>query len=363
MWCRSPADCAPYSSSTRSLARTRRATIRPNPIGIPVRSIPGAPSPSDTLPHSRTCPDLCSAVRCRNRTARPLPEGQRLRAYWISTDAWADSIRALSWHGTPFLFLHHHQLRQARRIVELLHSEHRIAQSLRPAPLERVGGQLFELGDDLLLAREIRLAAARRLHRAFQAAAVVENHLHPHAVAVFRALRADFGIGPDFDLFGEGHALRVGDDPLAELIDETIAFEQKRRRAESKVHLGRGEAFRAVFPAGVIDRHLRGVHQDFLHVLRAERPLRAHLAQRVERGVVAADAGIELQRDAQRLPGAAEARGQLGELEAIPRARKGGAEAAVLALEHVGDSGEAALSEQRAVEPALRGAARVHALQ
>src|SRR6266568_422475 len=336
MWCRSPADCAPYSSSTRSLARTRRATIRPNPIGIPVRSIPGAPSPSDTLPHSRTCPDLCSAVRCRNRTARPLPEGQRLRAYWISADAWADSIRALSWHGTPFLFLHHHQLRQARRIVELLHSEHRIAQLRRPAPLERVGGQLFELGDDLPLAREIRLAAARRLHGALKDAAVVENHLHPHAVAVFRALRADFRIGPDFDFLGERHATGIGDDGVAELIDEAIALEEERCGAESEIHLRRSEAFRPVFPAGVIDGDLRGVHQDFPHVLRAERPLRAHLAQRVERGVIAADAGIELQRDAHRLPDAAEPRRQLGELETIPRARKGRAEAAVPALEHVG---------------------------
>jgi len=53
-------------------------------------------------------------------------------------------------------------------------------------------------------------------------------------VAVFRALRADFRIGTDFDFLGERHALPIGDDPLAELIDEAIALEQERRRAERR---------------------------------------------------------------------------------------------------------------------------------
>src|SRR5207237_5805070 len=72
--------------------------------------------------------------------------------------------------------------------------------------------------------------------------------------------------------------------------------------------------------------------------------------------------GVELERDAHCLPGVAEAGGELGEIEAVGRAREGGAEAAVLAFEDVLDACEAARGEERAVEAALRGAAGVHAL-
>src|SRR5439155_16607325 len=120
--------------------------------------------------------------------------------------------------------------------AQLLHPEHRIAQLLRLTSLERVNRQFFELGDDLRLAREMRLAAARRLHDTLHAAPVIEHHLHPYAVAVFRALRADFRIGPDFDFFGERHAPGIGDDGVAELVDEAIALEEERRRAESEIH-------------------------------------------------------------------------------------------------------------------------------
>jgi len=106
------------------------------------------------------------------------------------------------------------------------------------------------LAHDLRLAREMGLAAARGLHCALEKAAVVEGHLHAHAVAGFRALCADFRIGPDFDFFGERHAPGIGNDTLTELIDEAIALEQKRRRAESKIHLGRGPRF----PAGISSR-------------------------------------------------------------------------------------------------------------
>jgi len=42
-----------------------------------------------------------------------------------------------------------HPLRETRRIAQLLHSEHRIAQLRRLTPLERVRRQFFELGYDL----------------------------------------------------------------------------------------------------------------------------------------------------------------------------------------------------------------------
>src|SRR5260221_14598391 len=97
------------------------------------------------------------------------------------------------------------------------------------------------------------LAAARRLDAALEKAAVLEHHLHAHAVAVFRAPCADSRIRADFDFFGERKALRIGDDPLAELIDEANPPQQERRPPESKIHLGPGPAFRAGFSAGGVD--------------------------------------------------------------------------------------------------------------
>jgi hypothetical protein len=82
----------------------------------------------------------------------------------------------------------------------------------------------------------------------------------------------------------------------------------------------------------------------------------------VEGGVVAADAGIELESDAHRLEALAQARAELCEIEAVLRARERRAEAAIGRLEHVDDAGEAVPGEQRAVEPALRRAAGMHAL-
>jgi hypothetical protein len=78
--------------------------------------------------------------------------------------------------------------------------------------------------------------------------------------------------------------------------------------------------------------------------------------------VGAADAGIELEGDAHRLEAAAEVPGQLVAVEAVARAGKSGAEAAIFAFEGVDDAGEARFREQSGVEPALRGAAGVHAL-
>src|SRR5204862_3735787 len=107
---------------------------------------------------------------------------------------------------------------------------------------------------------------------------------------------------------------------------------------------------------------LRAVHHDAPDLARAEAMFRRQLAQRIQRRVVAADAGVELERHAHRLPRRAESLGELGEAEAIRRARESGAEAAVLGLEDILDAGEALLGEERAVEAALRRAAGVHAL-
>jgi len=89
------------------------------------------------------------------------------------------------------------------------------------------------------------------------------HHLDAHLVAQLRPERGERGVVQHFDFFGERHALRIGHDGVAELVDEAIAFEQKRRRAERKVHLRRGEPFRPVFPAGVIHGHRYSLGQLF----------------------------------------------------------------------------------------------------
>ena len=104
------------------------------------------------------------------------------------------------------------------------------------------------------------------------------------------------------------------------------------------------------------------MHHDRRDLVGRERPPRADRPDGVERGVVAADAGIEFERHAHGLESLAEPRGQLGEVELVARAGERGAEAAVRAFEHVGDAGEALLGEQRRIERALRRAARMHAL-
>src|SRR5439155_20368646 len=108
----------------------------------------------------RSCGSVCSDTEpVRPPSAKTFPaQGVRLR------------------FGS-FFSLRRHPLREARRVAQLLHPEHRIAQLLRLTSLERVNRQFFELGDDLRLAREMRLAAARRLHDTLHAAPVIEHHL------------------------------------------------------------------------------------------------------------------------------------------------------------------------------------------
>ncbi len=119
---------------------------------------------------------------------------------------------------------------------------------------------------------------------------------------------------------------------------------------------------RHILPADVIDRHSRAVHDYPLDIVRAERMPRLHRVDRVECRVIAADARVELQRNAHRLEALAQAVDELRQIEAIGRTRKCAAKAAIRILEHVDDAGEAVLCEQRAVKAALRRTPRVHAL-
>ena len=201
----------------------------------------------------------------------------------------------------------------------------------------------LNLPHDVGLAGEARFAAARRLDGLLELLAVLEPHLDAHHVAVVRAARGDRGIVQHADLFRQRDAPLVVDHLVGELIDEHVAFEQQRRDAERQVQLRRGEALRRIGPADVLDRHLRSVHHDRRDIVRAERRLCLHHANGVERGVVAADAGIEFQRNAQRLPLPAELPRQLVEIEAVGRAREGRAKAAIGRFENVDDAGETGL--------------------
>ena len=97
-------------------------------------------------------------------------------------------------------------------------------------------------------------------------------------------------------------------------------------------------------------------------VVGAERTLLLHGADRVERRVVAADAGIELERDAHRLPDLAEAAMSSSSSKRSVERENVVQKPPYSLSKHVHDAGEARVGEQRAVEAALRRAAGVHAL-
>jgi hypothetical protein len=147
-----------------------------------------------------------------------------------------------------------------------------------------------------------------------------------------------------------------------ELIDEDVAFDQQRRDAVGQVELRRSEALRAIGPADMIDCDTRAMHDDLVKLIQRERATRADIANGIERRVIAADAGIELQRDPHRFPLAGEPCAERVHIETVLRAREGRAEAPVRRLEYIDNAGEAPLSQERAVESALGGAAGMHAL-
>ena len=67
----------------------------------------------------------------------------------------------------------------------------------------------------------------------------------------------------------------------------------------------------------MVDGDLRAVHDDLVELVERERLPLLDVADRIERRVVAADAGIELQRDAHRLEALAETGAQLLDVEAV----------------------------------------------
>src|SRR5712691_9693953 len=258
--------------------------------------------------------------------------------------------------------LRRQQFREALAVRQILQFEHSIDERGLLRPAQGVAGELAEFVDDLVFRRKKLLAAARRLARLALDRAVAEVNIDAHLVAERRAERGDGGIVHDLDLARELRARTVVDCLRLELVDEHVAFDQQRRDAERQVELRRGQSLGPVRPADVIDGDLRSLHHDLVELIERERAAAGEVADGVERGVVAADAGIELERDTHGLEALAEPGAQLGEIEAILRARERGAEAAIGRLEHVDDAGEALLGEQRGVEPALRRPPGMHAL-
>src|SRR5579864_7898246 len=167
------------------------------------------------------------------------------------------------------------------------------------------------------------------------------------------AQRGDGGIVHHLDLARELYARRIVDAVGGELVDEHVAFEQKRGDAKRQIELRCGQTFGPVRPADVIDGDLRAVHDDLLDIVERKRPAGADVADGVERGVVAADAGIEFQGNAQGLEALTETGAQLREIEAVVRARERRAEAAIGRLEHINDAGETVLCQEGAVKPEI----------
>ncbi len=89
---------------------------------------------------------------------------------------------------------------------------------------------------------------------------------------------------------------------------------------------------------------------------------RPHGPNRIERGVVAADARVELERNLHRFEAGAESGRQRLQVEAVAGTGERGAEASIGALEHILDARESFSREQRAIEPALARPARMHPL-
>ena len=174
-----------------------------------------------------------------------------------------------------------------------------------------MAGELGELLDHLGLAGELLFAAPGGLDGLLHRRAVLEVDLDPDQVAIPRPLGGDLGIVQRRHLLGHGHALRVGDHVVAELIDENVTLEQQGGDAKGQVELGRGHALGPVFPADMIDGDLGAVNDDAIHVLGAEGVAVLHHADGVERRVVGSDAGIEFEGDAHGLEPLAEPAGEL----------------------------------------------------
>ncbi len=75
------------------------------------------------------------------------------------------------------------------------------------------------------------------------------------------------GIVHHLHLARQRDALRIGDPVLGELVDEYVAFEQKRGDTKRQVELRRGQPLRLIRPADMVDRDVRAVHDDLVDIV------------------------------------------------------------------------------------------------
>src|SRR5215469_11642687 len=116
-----------------------------------------------------------------------------------------------------------------------------------------------------------------------------------HLVPMRRAKRRDRRIMNDAYLAREFDPGAIVDTVWRELFDKGIAGQNERSSAERQIQLRRGQSFRPVWPAGMIDGDLRCMHDNVLDVGGGEWMPLADIGQRVKRRMIAADTGVEFQ--------------------------------------------------------------------
>src|SRR4029077_5230322 len=129
----------------------------------------------------------------------------------------------------------------------------------------------------------------------------LQKHFCSHHLPEFRASRHDLRISHHFDLVSKRYPGRIDDLLCSELIDKNIPVEEERRHAEWQVQLCRGDARGTILPSYMVDGHLRAMHHDAVNLIDRERSSCPNRANRVKSCVIAAHAGVELERYLHRL--------------------------------------------------------------
>src|SRR6266481_6360827 len=172
-----------------------------------------------------------------------------------------------------------------------------------------VACQIFKLLNHVSFARKAPLASAWRLNGFRQYGSIFQKYFCSHHLPEFRASRHDIRISHDFDFVSKRYPDRIDDLLCSELIDKNITVEEERRHAEWQVQLCCGDPRRTILPAYMINGHLRAMHYDVVNLVDRERPSCPNRTNRVKRRVVAAHAGVKLERYLHRLKARPQARG------------------------------------------------------
>src|SRR6516225_5169847 len=200
-----------------------------------------------------------------------------------------------------FRFRRHAKLDHRPAVRQLLEPQHYVDECVLLLRRDRRAREFAEFVNDLRFIGKTLFAATRRLaHFAFDRA-IAEIDFDAHLVPVCGAQRRDGGIVHDVHLARQFNAGTIVDAVWRKFTDKDVARENKRGNAERQVELRRGQTFRPVWPAGMIDRDLRRLHDDPFDISGDEWMSLANVPKRVKRRVIAADAGVKLQRNPHRL--------------------------------------------------------------